>query len=143
MSHSSLPDAPEDDARVVAVAGNHALEQVAVLAVGAHEAVFVDDIHAERVADVEHGGRGGIVRTADGVAAEGLEGLDAINPQRVGHADTHACVVEMEIGAFEFHNLAVDRHAARGVEGHAAQAQPRHGAVGEAAVLIETEAGLI
>ena len=50
---------PEDDRRVVAVAPHQALQLVAQLGRGAHDAVLADDEHAEAVAGVQQLGRGG------------------------------------------------------------------------------------
>ena len=61
-----VPYAPEYYGRVVEVAGYHLLKLV-VLLVDAHLAVLVNYQHSKLVADVQHRGRCGIVRTAYGV----------------------------------------------------------------------------
>ena len=53
--------APEDDRRMVPVALDHPLQQSQVLLVDAHQAVLVDDEDALTVADIEQGGRHGIM----------------------------------------------------------------------------------
>ena len=54
-------NAPENHARVVAVAHNHVAELTDVIVVDAGKAVFIDNQNAEAVTNVEHGGSHGVV----------------------------------------------------------------------------------
>ena len=62
-----VAERPGDDARVVAIAADHALELAQLLRAHPHEAVLVEHQQAEAVAGVEKLGRRGVVRGTIGV----------------------------------------------------------------------------
>ena len=85
-------DAPNRDARMIAVAADLVVPLFHVLRIAAHQPALVHDQHAEPVAGVEQFRRGRIVRGADGVAAEFLQFLHAEFLQRIRHGRADAGV---------------------------------------------------
>ncbi len=76
-------DAPNRDARMIAVAADLVVPLFHVPRIAAHQPALVHDQHAEPVAGIEQFRRGRIVRGADGVAAEFLQFLHAEFLQRI------------------------------------------------------------
>jgi hypothetical protein len=76
-------DAPDRDARMIAVAADLVVPFFQVCRIAAHQPALVHDQHAEAVAGVEQFRRGRIVRHAIGVAAELLQFLHAEFQQRI------------------------------------------------------------
>ena len=90
--------------------------------IDAHQTVLVDDEDALAVADVEQGGRHGIVRGTVGVATELFQLLDAPGLQGIRDGSTHAGMVLMEVDALQLQRLAVEEEASLGIEGNGADA---------------------
>ena len=115
--------APEDDGGMIAVAADHALQEVDVLGVDTRQAVLFNDEDAEAVASVEHLRRHGVVGSAVGIAAELLELLEAVDLQRIGNAAAHTRMVLVHVGPLQLDVLPVEEEATVGVEGDVADAE--------------------
>ena len=103
--------APQDDGGMVAVAANHALQEVDVLAVHARQAVFLNDQNAQRVAGSQHLRRHGVMGSAVGIAAELLELFQPVGLEGVGDAAPYARMVLVHVHALQLHMLAVQEEA--------------------------------
>ena len=101
--------APEDDARVVAVAAYHSPEQAQMLLIHPGKAVLVNNENSFAVADVQQRGCHGVVRSAVGVAAQHLELADAPFLQRVRYGRAHAGMVLMQVYPLEFQRFAIEK----------------------------------
>lgn len=138
-----VADAPDDDGGVVEVAGDHRFgidegpvlefEVVVVGGFGGLPVVedFIHDEHAEAIAGVEEGGRGGIVGGAEGVEAGVFEDFDAAEFGAVEGGGAEWAVVMMEAAAVEFDGLAVDLEAIFGGPGDGADAEGGFESVGD------------
>ena len=104
-------DAPNRDARMIAVAPDLVVPFFHVLRIAAHQPALVQDQHAEPVADIEQFRRGRIVRGANGVAAELLQFFHAEFLQRIRDGRADAGVVLMIAGAVNLVMLAVQQKA--------------------------------
>ena len=129
-----VADRPAEDARVIAVAPDHALELAPGLGLRAEEARLVEHQHAQPIAGVEQLGRRRVVRRAIGVAAHLLEPLDAEGLQRVGKRRAHAGVVLMVARALQLDVPVVQEEPVVGVEAQRANAEGRLAAVDLGAV---------
>ena len=116
-------DAPDRDARMIAVAADLVVPLFHVLRIAAHQPALVHDQHAEPVADIEQFRRGRIVRGADGVAAELLQFLHAEFLQRIRDGRADAGVVLVIAGAVNLVMLAVQQKAVRRVKADGADAE--------------------
>ena len=145
--------APEEDAGVAAVATHHVghiavypfLEVVVCaleagcalvpafqpLALGEFPFVagFVHDQESERVAEGVEGGQVGIVAHADGVDAQGFQGLQATLPYIGGNSSTEGAGIIVDAYALDLHPLAVEGKAFVGRELQCAQSHRHFGAV--------------
>ena len=116
-------DAPDGDARMIAVAADLVVPLAQVLRIAAEQPAFVHDQHAEPVAGVEQFRRGRIVRGANGVAAEFLQLLHAEFLQRIRNGRADAGVVLVIAGAVNLVMLAVQQKAVVRVEADGADAE--------------------
>ena len=96
-----------------------------MIIVRTHESVFVDNIKAHRVADIEHSRRSRIVRTANGVDTDFLELLQPINPKLVRDARASTGMVEVQIHPAQLVGPAVDEESFNGIKFNLSQSDTR------------------
>ena len=118
-----VANAPDADARVIAVATDLAFPLAQVFRIAAEQPALVHDDHAEVVAGIEQFGRGRIVRGAIGVAAEFLQLGDAKILKRIRQRRADARHVLMIAGAQQLVVLAVQQKSLVLVEGEGANAK--------------------
>ena len=139
-----IADAPHDDARMVAIPVEHAVQValppvveagVIVAGIFAHAPAvegFVDDEHPEPVAGIQERGRGRIVRAADRVEAAGLEDFDLACLGAVVSRRSHHAVIVVDAATLEQHRLSIEQEARLRVEVQATNAERRRGSIHDA-----------
>ena len=130
-----VADRPDDDRGMVAIAADHRFELAEVIRVDAHQAVLVDDEHAETVAGIEQLRRRRIVGGAVGVAAHRLQLPDAKILQRIGQRRAHAGMVLVVVGPLDRDPHAVQEEPGVRVEADGADTEGGLRAVHGAAVV--------
>ncbi len=114
---------PEDDTGVIPVTQNHGLELFLNLRRGSHQAVFVDDQHAQPVAGVQQFRGRRIMRTAVGIGAHVFKTGNAEFLQSIRNSRADAGVVLVIVGAFELDGFAVQKEALIRVKMNGANAE--------------------
>ena len=99
--------APEDDAGVVAVALDQALQQPQVLLVDTHQTVLVDYQDTLSVANVEQGRGHRVVRGTIGITADGLQLFDAPCLQGIGDGSPYTGMILMHVHTLQLQRLSV------------------------------------